>query len=152
MSLPLIQILHRETEAVKAFAEALADEREVMKSGDAQALGAVLDRKTALASALAELGAAREAQMAAAGLRAGPNGMLVGLRIDPAVHQAWRTLRLAALGAHQASTLNSAVIATHLEHTRAAIQVLRQRGIDAGLYGRDGRTQNAASGLSLARG
>ena len=124
---------------MKAFAEALADEREVMKSGDAQALGAVLDRKTALASALAELGAAREAQMAAAG-RAGERhaGRPAHRprRASGTAHPA-----LAALGTHRASTLNSAVIATHLEHTRAAIRVLRQRGIDTGLYGRDGRTR-----------
>lgn len=152
MSLPLIQTLQRETEAVKAFADALAEEREAMKAGDAQGLGAVLEHKTALAASLAQLSAAREAQMAACGLRAGPDGMLLGLRVDPELTQAWRTLRLAALGARSASELNTAVIATHLEHTRAAIQVLRQRGADAGLYGRDGRAQGATAGLSLARG
>jgi len=148
----LIRSLQHETEAVSAFAGALAEEREAMKSGDFAALSTLLERKTALARALADMSAAREAQMRAAGIRADASGQLVGLRIDPAVTLAWRDLRLAAQSARDASELNGAVINAHLEFTSAALHTLRQRGTDAGLYGRNGRAEGATPGVSLACG
>ena len=148
----LIDCLRKEAEAVTAFAQSLADEREAMKRGDFAALTALVARKTAQADSLARLGADREARMTARGLRAGPGGQLLGSDIDPAVADAWRKLRFAATAARDAIQLNGAIIKAQLEFTREALQALRSGGADAGLYGRNGRAETGLRGVSLASG
>jgi flagella synthesis protein FlgN len=90
--------------------------------------------------------------MGALGLKAGPGGQLLGRNADPAVEQAWRELRFAAHTARDANELNGAVVAAHLEFTQEAIHAVRQGGVDAGLYGKDGKAENGAKGVSLAAG
>ncbi|MGT2490009.1 hypothetical protein ACU4GD_04395 [Cupriavidus basilensis] len=51
-----------------------------------------------------------------------------------------------------ANALNSAVVDAHLEFTEEAILALRQRGDNATLYGKNGRTQTGPQGVSLASG
>ncbi len=153
MSQALIQSIQHETQAIVAFGRALAEEREAIKAGDFQTLSGLLARKEELAQDLSRMIPAREAQMTVAGLRPAPGGQLLGRQVDPAVAEAWRKLVFFARAARDANELNGAVIGAHLEYTQEAIQVLRQGGEDSGaLYGRDGKAQSGAGGVSLASG
>ncbi|MNT43576.1 FlgN protein [compost metagenome] len=83
----------------------------------------------------------------------GPGGLLVGGLVDADVTEAWRKVVFFASKAKDANELNGAIVNAHLEFTQEAIQVLRQGGAGPNeMYGRDGRAQNAASGVSLAAG
>ncbi|AGW92727.1 MULTISPECIES: flagella synthesis protein FlgN [Cupriavidus] len=153
MSQSLIQSLQRETEAIQAFGQLLTEERDALKRGDFQSLSELLTRKVELGQALSRQVRAREAQMGAHGLRAGPEGQLLGRQIDPAVAAAWRKLIFAARATRDGNALNGAVISAHLDFTREAIQALRQHGGgDAGLYGKDGKAAAGVGGVSLAAG
>ena len=106
-----------------------------------------------LAQALTRASATREAQMIALGLRIGDGGLLVGREVEPAVAEAWRKVVFFAHKAKDANDLNGAIVNAHLEFTQEAIQVLRQGGMAPNeMYGRDGKSQAAASGVSLAAG
>ncbi|CAG2145640.1 flagella synthesis protein FlgN [Cupriavidus plantarum] len=149
----LIQTLKRESDAILAFGRALADERDALKRNDFQALSELLSRKVELAQALSRETAAREAQMIALGLRVGPGGLLIGRPVDAAVTDAWRKIVFFAQKAKESNEVNGAIVNAHLEFTQEAIQVLRHG--DAGpneMYGRDGKSQNAAAGVTLAAG
>ncbi|WP_265923017.1 flagellar protein FlgN [Cupriavidus nantongensis] len=153
MSQSLIQSLQRETEGIRAFGQLLAEERDALKRGDFQSLSGLLTRKVELGQALSRQLKAREAQMGALGLRAGPEGQLLGRQVEPAVADAWRGLIFAARTARDANALNGAVVDAHLDFTREAIQALRQHsGGDAGLYGKDGKAAAGVGGVSLAAG
>lgn len=152
MSQSLIQNLRRETELAQEFAAVLGEERTMIKAGDYQALAGLLERKVELAGLLSALTRTREAQMGALGIRTGAGGQLFGRQIDAGVEAAWRTLVFAARTARDANALNSAVVDAHLEFTEEAILALRQRGDNATLYGKDGRTQTGPQGVSLASG
>lgn len=153
MSQALIQTLKLEADAIAAFGRTLAEERDAIKRQDFQALSELLNQKMELAQGLTRATAAREAQMIALGLRVGPAGLLVGGLVDPAVTEAWRKVVFFASKAKDANELNGAIVNAHLEFTQEAIQVLRQGGAGPNeMYGRDGRAQNAASGVSLAAG
>ncbi|KWR87795.1 flagella synthesis protein FlgN [Cupriavidus sp. IDO] len=153
MSQALIQNLQRETEAINAFGKLLTEERDALKGGNFQALSGLLTQKVELGQALSRQVRAREAQMGALGLRAGPEGQLLGRHIEPGVSDAWRKLIFAARAARDGNQINGAVIAAHLDYTREAIQVLRQHsGGDAGLYGKDGKAAAGVGGMSLASG
>ena len=54
--------------------------------------------------------------------------------------------------ARDGNELNAAVVDALRGYTDEAIQVLRQRGDTATVYGRDGRTQTGPQGVSLANG
>lgn len=152
MSQALIDVMQREAQAALAFADTLQQERAAIRAGDFQALAALIEAKQNLAQDIARLAAARQAQMAAQGIRIGPQRQLIGLNVDPAVAQAWRDLALAARGAADATALTGAVVNAHLKYTSEALQTLRQRGDNATLYGRDGRTETGPRGVSLATG
>ncbi|MGN5476300.1 flagella synthesis protein FlgN [Cupriavidus basilensis] len=153
MSQPLIQSLQKEAEAVTAFGQLLTEEREALRGGDFQSLSGLLTRKVELGQAISRQVAAREAQMGALGLRPGPQGQLLGRNIDSAVVDAWRQLIFAARTARDKNQLNGAIVDAHLDHTREAIQVLRQHsGGDAGLYGKNGKAAAGVGGVSLASG
>ncbi len=152
MSQSLIQNLSRETELVREFSAVLGEERKLLKTGDYHALAAALDRKVELAGLLGALTTAREAQMGALGIRVAAGGQLVGRHIDPGTETAWRSLLLAARTARDGNELNAAVVEALRGYTDEAIQVLRQRGDTATVYGRDGRTQTGPQGVSLANG
>lgn len=152
MSQALIEIMQRETQAALAFVDTLQQERAAIRAGDFQALAGLIEAKQDLAQDIARLSAARQAQMAAAGIRIGPDRRLVGLNIDPAVATAWRDLLLAARGAADANTLAGAVVGAHLKYTEDALNALRQGGESATLYGRNGRTESVGRGVSLASG
>ncbi|SDD62770.1 flagella synthesis protein FlgN [Cupriavidus sp. YR651] len=149
----LIQTLKLEADAIAAFGRALADEREAIRHQDFQALSDLLSKKMELAQVLDRATAAREAQMIALGLRVGAGGLLVGRLIEPAVAEAWRKVVFFAHKARDANELNGAIVSAHLAFTQEAIQVLRQGGMTPNeMYGRDGKAQNAAAGVSLAAG
>lgn len=152
MSQALIDVMHREAQAALAFADTLQQERAAIRAGDFLALSGLIETKQELAQELARLGAARQAQMAAHGIRVGPQRELVGLNVDPAVADGWRDLQLAARGAADATALTGMVVNAHLKFTGDALQALRQRGGNATVYGRDGRTENGPRGVSLASG
>lgn len=151
MSQDLIDCLLREAQAVLAFDDALKQERAAIRAGDFQALNAVIEAKTQLTHELAQLSAARSAQMAAHGIRVGPQNELVGLDIDPGVSAAWRALVIAARNAAEANELNGAVVSAHLQFTEGALKALRERN-SATVYGRNGLAQSAARGVTLASG
>ena len=149
----LIQSLSQEATAIAAFGRALADEREAIKRQDFQALSALLNTKMELAQALTRATAAREAQMIALGLRIGDGGLLLGSEVHADVAEAWRKVVFFASKARDANELNGAIVNAHLEFTQEAIQVLRQGGLTPNeMYGRDGRAQSPAGGVSLAAG
>lgn len=149
----LIQTLSNETKAIAAFGRALADERDAIKRQDFQALSDLLGKKMELAQALTRATAAREAQMIALGLRIGEGGLLVGRQVEPEVIEAWRKVVFFAHKAKDANDLNGAIVNAHLEFTQEAIQVLRQGGMGPNeMYGRDGKSQSASGGVSLAAG
>lgn len=149
----LIQSLSVEANAIAAFGRALSEERDAIKRQDFQALSDLLNKKMELAQALTRASATREAQMIALGLRAGDGGLLVGREVEPDVAEAWRKVVFFAHKAKDANDLNGAIVNAHLEFTQEAIQVLRQGGMAPNeMYGRDGKSQAAASGVSLAAG
>ncbi|MEN7531368.1 MULTISPECIES: flagellar protein FlgN [unclassified Cupriavidus] len=149
----LIQSLSLEANAIAAFGRALADEREAIKRQDFQALSTLLNQKMELAQGLNLATAAREAQMIAQGLRVGPGGLLVGREVDPQVAELWRKVVFFAHKAKDANELNGAIVHAHLEFTQEAIQVLRQGGTPPNeMYGRDGKANTGAAGVSLAAG
>lgn len=149
----LIQSLSQEATAIAAFGRALADEREAIKRQDFQALSALLNTKMELAQALTRATAAREAQMIALGLRVGEGGLLVGRPVDAEAAEAWRKVVFFAHKAKDVNELNGAIVNAHLEFTQEAIQVLRQGGMAPNdMYGRDGKAQSSAGGVSLAAG
>ncbi|MDF3834355.1 flagellar protein FlgN [Cupriavidus basilensis] len=152
MSQPLIQNLNRETELAKEFAAVLGEERAMIKAGNYEALASLLERKVELAGLLGALTRTREAQMGALGIRLGAGGQLFGREIDPVLESAWRKLLSAVRLASDANAVNTAVVDAHLEFTKEAIQVLRQRGDSGPLYGRDGLTRTGPQGVSLASG
>ncbi len=149
----LIQSLSLEANAIAGFGRALADEREAIKQQDFQTLSDLLNKKMELAQALTRATAAREAQMIALGLRIGDGGLLVGREVEPAVTEAWRKVMFFAHKARDANEMNGAIVNAHLEFTQEAIQVLRQGGMAPNeMYGRDGKAQSGAGGVSLAAG
>jgi|GEM_PF-1379461 len=149
----LIQSLKVEASAIAAFGRALSDEREAIKQQDFGALSELLNKKMELAQALRRATAAREAQMIALGLRVGDGGLLMGREVDAEVTEAWRKVVFFAHKAKDANELNGAIVNAHLEFTQEAIQVLRQGGMAPNeMYGRDGRAQANAAGVSLAAG
>jgi flagella synthesis protein FlgN len=153
MTESMVQGMQRETEAVLAFAAALNEERRAIKAGDFALLDTLLERKAQLATMIGELGAIRQAQMAALGIRVGAEQQLLGRGVDSAVTAAWQQLVFAARTAADANDFNGAIVNAHLEFTQDALQTLRQRGGDTGtLYGRDGLAKTGPQGVSLAAG
>jgi flagella synthesis protein FlgN len=153
MTESMVQGMQRETEAVLAFAAALNEERQAIKAGDFALLNTLLERKAQLATTIGELGATRQAQMAALGIRVGAQRQLLGKGVDLAVTAAWQQLVFAARTAADANDFNGAIVNVHLEFTQGALQALRQRGGDTGtLYGRNGLAKTGPQGVSLAAG
>lgn len=146
--------LNDECAAVWQFCDLLDEECDTLMGASLDALAALIERKTQLASRLAALGRARDARLTAHGYPPGRAGCEAAARADTVTAQAWQALREATLRARQANDNNGALVQARLDYVRQACDALRtgQPGDAAPLYGADGRPQLSGGAVLASAG
>lgn len=133
-------LLTDEASAVDAFVRLLGSEQQALQDGNLEALPGLTEQKSAAVGQLARLGQLRNQLL-----------QRTGLPVDQAGLRAWagsdagrsalidRILTLAA-EARELNRLNGALIATRLQQTQGALDILMRSQTGGGLYGPDGQT------------
>lgn len=136
----LYAILVDEHSAVEAFASLLACEERVLCSAEPlEALGPIVEDKTALAEKLAKLEAARNAHLVALGLPAGRAGMELAAASDTRLSRQWAQLQQSAERARTRNATNGVLIRVRMDYNRRALDALRATPVSQDFYGPDGR-------------
>lgn len=136
----LSTLLDNEANAIEAFVRLLGAEQQALQDGTLEALPALTEQKTAAVGELARLGQARNVHLQQAGLPADQAGLKAwagneatrGALID-------RILTLAA-EARELNRLNGTLIASRLQQTQSALDILTHSQNGGGLYGPDGQS------------
>jgi flagella synthesis protein FlgN len=129
-----------EHSAVEAFASLLAREEQALCSTEPlDALGPIVDDKTALVEKLAKLELERNGQLAAVGLPSGRAGMDAAAASDARLARQWSLLQQSAERARVRNVTNSVLIRVRMDYNRRALDALRAVPAKQDLYGPDGR-------------
>jgi len=139
-----------EKTCLESLVRALEEEDQALGSGRFAELPAIVQRKSALLTRVAEIDRERESTQAQLRMPPGPAGAAAALQGDQRLPQAWSELLALAERARSLNRLVAAKVYTHLDFTENAIAFL-QAG-SRPLYGPDGERTGRACGASLAVG
>ncbi|MFC5303335.1 flagella synthesis protein FlgN [Azospira restricta] len=143
----LADVIAAEADVVSAFVALLKEEQEVLKTGSADALPALVDRKTATVQQLAPLTAARNGELARAGFAADRPGIDAWLAKNPGdrnVRQQWQKLQALAAEARELNRVNGELIRLRMHNNAQALETLLAASQRQDLYGADGQATQAA--------
>lgn len=139
----LVTIIKREAEAVTRFVELLREEQETLRRGDVEALELLVEKKTHVASSLAQLGEQRNATLAAKGFvadRVGVESWLSSESPGPGADQAWEAVIAGASQAKELNRVNGSLIQIRMQYNTLAVEALLKASRPLNLYGPDGQT------------
>lgn len=135
-------LLADEATAVAQFVALLGTEQQALQDGDLAVLPGLSEQKAAVVEQLGRLGRARNQQLQAAGLAADQAGLKTwAANLAPRQALVARILSLAA-EAREINRLNGLLIASRLQQTQSALDILTRSQSGGGLYGPDGQTAN----------
>jgi flagella synthesis protein FlgN len=140
----LLTCLIEEHKTAAEFDSVLAEEQVALTSSSLmEVLPTIVERKSALASQLAELALERGRCLAAIGHANDRKGIEAAIRKDARLAPVWNELTRSATSARSCNLTNGMLLRTRLEYTRRAMMALREaRGSGAAaaaVYGPDGR-------------
>lgn len=146
----LESLLRDALDTLGEFLAAIRAERQSLDGGDGSALAETTQRKSALATRLADIDTQRDALLGAMALGAGRRGIEAWLdTLPPGSRQApqrtWLAVLERAAEAKRENDLNGKLIAARLQQNQQALGVLLGESGDAGTYGADGQ-HNARAG------
>lgn len=132
------------------FLAAIDAERRCLNDGDGGTLSATTQRKSALASRLADIDTRRDALLGTLALPAGRRGIEAWLDTLPqgasqAPRRTWLAILERAAKAMRENDVNGRLIAARLQQNQEALGVLLGETGDGGTYGADGQ-QNTRAG------
>lgn len=135
-------LLADEATAVAQFVALLGAEQQALQDGELAVLPGLTEQKTSVVDLLGRLAQVRNQQLQAAGLAADQTG-LRAWAANLAARQALvdRILSLAA-EAREINRLNGLLIASRLQQTQSALDILTRSQSGGGLYGPNGQTAN----------
>lgn len=142
----LAEIIAAEADLVSAFVFLLQQEQEVLKSGEADALPGIVERKAEITRKLAPISIARNAVLARADLppdRAGIDAWLKCNTADKAVRLNWEKLQTLAAEARELNRVNGELIQLRLQNNSQALETLRSAANRQELYSADGQANTA---------
>jgi flagella synthesis protein FlgN len=137
----LATIIAAEADLVSAFVLLLKDEQEALKAGKADALPAIVERKTDTVRKLAPVSSARNAELSRAGLapdRAGIDAWLAKRPMDKDVRLQWTKLQTLAAEAKELNRVNGELIRIHMQSNSQALETLLSTSNRQELYSADG--------------
>ena len=143
----LADILAAEADAVSAFVFLLQQEQTALKSGDADALPAIVEKKAAAACQLAPISASRNEVLARSGLSGDRDGMAAWLEKHPqdaAARRHWEKLQALAAEARELNRVNGELIRLRMNHNAQMLEALLASNRQD-LYGADGQTSASAT-------
>ncbi|MGF6769774.1 flagella synthesis protein FlgN [Paraburkholderia sp. GAS199] len=143
----LLATLIEEYSAVEAFASILALETRALTAlSPLETLPPIVEKKTELIGALANLESARDAQLAEMGLPSGWPGMELAAAADTRLAEQWALLQQAAERARRTNTSNGELIRVRMDYNQRALTALQVAVPQkANFYGPDGRIPARAS-------
>ena len=139
----LADIIAAEADVVSAFVLLLQEEQEALKTGQADDLQGIIERKSTATQKLAPLSIARNATLTRAGLAPDRNGIDAWLQKQPAdkaVRQNWDKLQSLAAEAKELNRLNGELIRLRMQHNAQALEALLSHANRQDLYSADGQT------------
>lgn len=144
----LANIIAAEAGLVSAFVLLLKEEQEALKAGNADALPAIVERKTETVHKLAPVSSARNSELARAGLapdRAGIDAWLSKHPMDKDVRQQWTKLQILAAEAKELNRVNGELIRIHMQNNSQALETLLSTSNRQELYSADGLAASATT-------
>ena len=141
---PIAGILAIELATLRDFVALLKEEQSALVEGRIDALVALTERKSALATRLNDCTRGREAALLSLGLVAGRPGMeawLDAAATDAATRGSWQQLLPLAAEARALNELNRKLINTRLQNNQQALAALMGATEQAMTYGPDGHSQ-----------
>lgn len=136
----LLTVLGDEATAVENFVRLLGTEQRALQDGALDTLPALTEQKTATVGQLARLGQARNQLLQQAGLPADQAGLKAWAGSDPARTALTNRILVLAAEARELNRLNGILIASRLQQTQSALDILTRSQTGGGLYGPDGQT------------
>lgn len=124
---PLCRQLGAEADTVSAFIFLLREEQEALKTGNADALPAIVERKNKVAASLAAQATARNTELARVGCSGDRKGMIEWLSRQPAdsdAHASWQRLLALAEEAQELNRLNGELIRLRMSHNAQLLETL----------------------------
>lgn len=144
----LADIIAAEAEVVATFVGLLKEEQDILQSGNADALPAIVERKTATVLKLSPITAARNAELARAGIatnRTGIETWASGLAPDDVVRSCWLKLQALAEEARELNRVNGQLIQLRMQTNTQALETLLAAANRQDLYGADGQAATGAT-------
>lgn len=144
----LADIIAAEADVVSAFVLLLQEEQEILKTGEPDALPAVVERKMTTTQKLAPLSVSRNSELARTGFAADRAGIEAWLQANPgdqATRQQWDKLMSLAAEARELNRVNGELIRLRLQHNTQAVETLLAAANRQDLYGADGQAAQAAT-------
>lgn len=141
-------IIAAEADLVSAFVLLLKEEQDALKAGNADALPAIVERKTATVRKLAPVSTARNAELARAGFaadRAGIDAWLSKRPMDKDVRLQWNKLQTLAAEAKELNRVNGELIRIHMQSNAQALETLLASSNRQELYSADGLAASATT-------
>jgi flagellar biosynthesis/type III secretory pathway chaperone len=138
--------LREERAAMQAFLDLLQEEQASLLRGDADAVGALLARKSGWLQKLAGLAERRRGFLRAQSYPADRRGMDHWLSAQPtasALAAEWQALLQLTHQACQANDANGALIAMRMQSNQQALAALTTAARSSALYGKDGQAVGA---------
>jgi flagella synthesis protein FlgN len=147
----LAKLLSEELAILRNFVDLLGREQDLLAKGAAEPLTALASEKSVMATALAQLAAAREAELGRLGLPCGRAGMDAWLDATGAATDQvdWQRLLILAAKARALNETNGKLIGLHLNNNQQALNVLMGAVDRAVTYGPDGQQKTGSGGRSL---
>jgi flagellar biosynthesis protein FlgN len=143
----LLTCLTEERQTAADFADLLAEEQAALMSGILlEILPAIVERKAALASKLAELAQQRGDCLETLGHANDRPGILAAIRQDARLAPVWKDLSRSAASARSLNLTNGMLLRTRMEYNQRALAVLREASGSrpaSSMYGPDGRLSSA---------
>lgn len=133
-------LLSEEAAAVEAFVRLLGSEQQALQDGQLDVLPGLTEQKAATVDRLARLGQARNQRLQQAGLPADQAGLRAWAGGDPARALLIDRILVLAAEARELNRLNGTLIASRLQQTQSALDILTRSQNGGGLYGPDGQT------------
>jgi flagella synthesis protein FlgN len=144
----LANIIAAEAGLVSAFVLLLKEEQEALKAANADALPAIVERKTDTVRKLAPVTSARNTELARAGLapdRAGIDAWLLKYPTDKDVRLQWTKLQTLAAEAKELNRVNGELIRIHMQSNSQALETLLSTNNRQELYSADGLAASATT-------
>lgn len=131
------------------FLEVIASERRTLISGNIDQLPQIAEKKSALATRLADLENQRDVALGAAGFGRGREGVDKWLSSSSAdsrqnTRKAWTSYLELAAKAKRENETNGKLISASLQQNQKALSTLLGESGDTGIYGADGQTKTSA--------